>query len=118
MEYLNQYDFIFLFLGVVARFAAMLKTKVDEFGNAFDFRNYFDKRHAVRWTIHLFFSFLALLVFPQIFLDFIAPNIPWMTTAKSWSLFGSASVGFIGYDFIKLFEKSGVSILSKIGLKI
>lgn len=118
MEYLDGYDFIFLFLGIVVRFGAMIKKKVDEFDEDFNFVDYFDKRHAIRWLMHLFVSVLALFILPELFLDLIVPNFSWLEKVKTWGSLGSAMAGFIGYDFIKLFEKAVVTFAGKIGVKI
>ena len=61
---------------------------------------------------------MFLLVLPAFFMDFVFPNVKMLSFIHAWSHIGSGIIGFIGYDFLKLFEKSGVAILGKLGVKI
>ena len=116
MDVLDLQDFIALFAGISLRAIAALRAKSEIFGHRFDFSLYFDTKHVFRWFAHLFSSILLMFILPEFFLDWVVPNISWLKI-EDWSLFGSATVGFIGYDFIKLFERIGRSLLITLGVK-
>ena len=118
LTYLDNSDYIILAFGVALRFGATVKKKIEEFGDDFKFSRYFNARHVLRWSLHLICSVGLLLTFPAFLLEYVFPNVNIFNEIETWSSFGSAVLGFGGYDFIKFFEKLGVAFIEKIGLKI
>jgi len=115
LDFLNIWDFILIFAGILVRFLFVMKTKVIEFGETFEFSKYFDAQHVIRWGFHVVFSLTALFVVPQVFIEVIAPK--YLPGVKSWTFLGSSILGFLGYDLVKHVEKLTLGKLKKLGVK-
>ena len=116
LEYITFFDFVACLFGIIIRFAMVINKKVLEF-NEFSFTSYFNLRHKIRWSIHVLMSFGAVVFLPGFIIEIVSANVSWLTLT-SWASFGSLIFGVIGYDFWKLFEKAGVSLVSKLGVKL
>ena len=118
-KYINTWDFIILFIAIFLRLVFVLNLKNEELtaqGKNFDFSKYWDFKHLSRWTIHVLSSLLIILVLPELFVDIVQKR--YFSELTEWTLFSSGVVGFLGYDSIKIFEKAGLLLLSKVGIKL
>lgn len=116
LSYLETWDFFIVFFAVMLRFMIdtekkSLKVKEKDQGE-FEFFKYFDGKRRRRWFLHVGASFLGLLVLPEIFLFVVNDKLD--ISLSDWTLFGSAVVGFVGFDLIRIFEKIFVGLLEKV----
>lgn len=118
-DLINSWDFGVLFICIILRFviAARVKaTKLELKGKTFQFYKYFDSIHIVRWATHSLTAIVGLMIFPEIFVNYIQPKfVPEM---EDWTLFGSGFIGFLGYDIIRGIEKIMFTVLGKTGVKM
>lgn len=118
MKYLNNWDFIILFSAVFLRLVIALNVKNEEVeakGEKFSFSKYWDFKHITRWFTHALTSLLVIMVLPEFFVDVVQKR--YFSELTEWTLFGSGITGFLGYDSIKIFERTGVALFEKIGVK-
>ena len=103
LDYICVWDFILMGLGFVLRLMKSMNGHYKTKRLDFDWRKYFDFKHVTRWTTHLISSLIALLTLPELFVNYIQPKyFDWVV---EWTIFGSAVIGFIGYDIVVLLEK-------------
>ena len=113
--HLGSWDFTVLFLAVFLRFLVETNVKQykidDSSGQKFNYKTYFDFKHLIRWVIHLISAVLGLLVLPEIFISYVYKKYEIGIT--DWSLLGTLTIGFVGYDMIRVSEKIFLAILNK-----
>ncbi len=116
ISYLGAWDFYIVIFAIVLRFMIDTERKSQEVkkhkGEEFDIKKYLDIKHLRRWLIHIFTAFVGLFVLPQVFIVFIYKN--YNVGLSDWTLIGSAVVGFLGFDLIRISEKVCLAILSKL----
>ncbi len=113
--HLGSWDFVVLFLAVFLRF--LVETNVKQYkvesvsGQKFDYKTYFDFKHLIRWVIHLISAMLGLIVLPEVFISYVYKK--YEVGITDWSLLGTLTIGFVGYDMIRVTEKIFLAILNK-----
>jgi hypothetical protein len=116
ISYLGAWDFYIVTFAIVLRFMIDTEKKSQEVkkekGEEFQMKKYLDGKHLRRWLIHIFTAFVGLFVLPQIFIVFIYKK--YNVGLSDWTLIGSAVVGFLGFDLIRISEKVCLAILSKL----
>ncbi len=118
--YLDNWDFLVVFLAVFLRFLVSTNIKQYKAENVdnqeFKYKTYFDFKHLIRWAIHLITAMLGIIILPEVLILYV--NKKYDIGFTDWALFGSGVVGFLGYDLIRVTEKVLLFILSKsIGYK-
>jgi hypothetical protein len=116
MDFLSYWDFIIMSLAIVVRMKDSMSTKKAIHKDEFSLSKYFDALHMIRWISHVCASVLAILVLPQLFVVYIGPK--YMDGFNMWTLFGSAVIGYLGYDLVKVSGKFLQIIFKKCGLRI
>ncbi len=116
LDYLSSWDFTVVFMAVFLRFLVQTNLnayKIEgETGEKFNLKKYLDFKHVTRWAIHFLTSIIGLVILPEIFVTYIYKKYDVALT--DWTLLGSAVVGFVGYDLIKVCEKILLLILEKL----
>lgn len=107
----DQYDFLLMTLAAFVRFTFALKSKINEVGQKFEFKKYFDARHFVRWGSHLVAALTFLLFVPELYEHYIAPE--YLEGFPHWNFTGDFIIGFLGYDLVKFVEKRISKITDK-----
>ena len=102
-DYVCIWDFILLGLGLILRFLRSVSSHQKKHRLDFELSKYFDFKHVSRWLIHLVSSLIALMVLPEIFVKYIQPK--YFDGFPIWSMFGSAVIGWLGYDIVRFIEK-------------
>jgi len=112
----DAWDILIVFLAALVRLVFALKNKSIIMGRKFSLKRYFDTRHLIRWSGHIFTALVLSLFVPELILDYIAPK--YFPEFIEWSFIGDFIIGFLGYDLIKLAEKLTSPIVEKITGKI
>lgn len=111
LEYITLWDLIILMGGFLLRFFMAVKHtafRVD----SFEWGKYFDNKHVIRWVTHLIASLLFLVAFPQLFMWLLDHKFIELTIDK-WFFIGSALIGFLGYDLVKICETVSLLVFKK-----
>ena len=111
-DYIHVWDIGVMLLSVILRMAKSISKHQEEFKLDFELKDYFDLKHILRWVIHTISSIIALLTLPQLFVNYIQPK--YFDGLLFWSLTGSATLGWLGYDLIKISERVYKIFIKKI----
>ena len=118
IDYVTYSDFIILFIAIGLRFLVVINNKIIELETKkrkFTFRGYFDRKHIIRWVLHVLSAIIGLLTLPQLFEKYILPK--YFEGLDDWTLFGSGVVGFLGYDIVRAIEKITLKFMSSKGVE-
>lgn len=106
LSFIDGWDFFLVVMAALVRMFFSMKYKAIKLKQNqmnFEFKQYFDAKHIIRWTGHLLTAITLLLVVPEIFLQFIGPK--YFQDMAYWSFTGDFVIGYLGYDLIKLIER-------------
>ena len=119
MDYVTQWDIILVTIGIAFRMIKSINqkyTKLEKAGITFEVKKYFDFLHVIRWAMHIITAYTMILVIPQLFVMWFGPK--YMDGLDTWSFFGSALMGYLGYDMVKFIQRAFKMGLSKFGMAL